>query len=103
MQNFWAYFLIYLYKKHYEYINICPKVLTIYEYYDRGAKHNRITIKCPNAQSPISLHFLPYPSYNNNLISSYLDFGVIKKPNIVIDMHIINQNMNISSLVLLVI
>lgn len=49
------------------------------------AKHNRITIKAANAQSPISLHFIPYPSYNNNLISSYMDLRAYKKANMFID------------------
>ena len=68
-----------------------------------GGMYYRITIRVADAQLPIFLHFIPYPSYIKYLITYYLDFGVLKKPNIVIDMHIINQNMNLSSLVLLVI
>ena len=96
-------------KKHYEYTKICPKLLTYKEYYDRAAVLQRITKGRANAQSPISLHFIPYHSIFLYLITYLVQYcsilfyflGVIRNNNMVKDNIVIYVNRNISSLVLL--
>ena len=61
-------------KKHYEYIKICPYVLTKYNIYDRAAVLQRITKGRANAQSPISFHFIPFYSIFLYLITYLVQY-----------------------------